>query len=367
MKKMLRVILSGGGTGGHIYPAISIAQELKLRNPDAEILFVGAQDRMEMQMVPNAGFKIEGLWISGFNREFNLKNLLFPFKLIKSLLKSRRIIKRFRPDVVIGTGGFASGPLLQVAAGSNIPTVIQEQNSLPGITNRILSKRVNLICTAYSDMERYFPVEKTVLTGNPIRRDLIEIKDLRDEAISFFRLDPERKTVLVLGGSLGARKINELIAEQIEQFELKNLQLIWQTGSLYYVEYRRFEKKGLIQTYSFLSRMDYAYAAADIIISRAGAGTVSELCVVGKPVVFIPSPNVAEDHQTKNALAISKENAAVVIAEKDLEKEFEKIFYPLLESAEKMESMANNIKVLARPNATSDIVDQVERLINRQQ
>lgn len=363
MKKEFRVILSGGGTGGHIYPAISIAREIKTRYPQVEILFVGAKDRMEMQMVPEAGFEIEGLWISGFQRKFSLKNLLFPLKLSKSLLKSKQILKKFNPDVVIGTGGFASGPLLQMAHVSKIPTLIQEQNSIPGITNKILARKAGKICTAYPGMEAYFPPEKTVLTGNPVRQDLLQLSGKREEAIQFFDLDPEKKTVLVLGGSLGARKINELIENNLKDFIGNELQLIWQTGSLYYVEYRRFNKKGWVSTHSFLSRMDYAFAAADVIISRAGAGTVSELCIVGKPVVFIPSPNVAEDHQTKNALAVSAFDAAVVISEKDLEERFKKIFFPLVASEEKLKSLSDNIKKLAKPEATANIVDEVEKII----
>lgn len=363
MTNQLRVIISGGGTGGHIFPAISIANELKLRYPTCEILFVGAEDRMEMQKVPEAGYKIEGLWISGIQRRLTAKNLLFPVKLVKSLWKARDIIKKFQPDVVIGTGGFASGPLLQMANRENIPTLIQEQNSYPGITNKLLAKGANTICTAYPDMGRFFPSEKIVLTGNPVRQDLLDVSSKREEAQKFFGIDPERKTVLVLGGSLGARKINQLVEDNIKEFEKHNLQVLWQTGSLYYDEYSKYAEKEHIQTFAFLKRMDLAYAAADIIISRAGAGTVSELCIVGKPVVFIPSPNVAEDHQTKNAMALAEKDAAVILSESHLEQGFRSIFFPLVESEEKMKSLSANIKELEKPFATADIVNEVEKLL----
>lgn len=365
MKEELRVILSGGGTGGHIYPAISIANEIKLRYPNAQILFVGAQDRMEMQKIPEAGYQIEGLWISGFQRKLSFKNLLFPVKLMKSMWKSKKILNKFRPDVVIGTGGFASGPLLQMANQNNIPTLIQEQNSLAGVTNKLLAKKANVICTAYPGMDRFFPAEKIVLTGNPVRQDLLEVAQKKEKAASFYNLNPNKKVLLVLGGSLGARKINQLIHKNLVEFERHNLQVIWQTGSLYFNEYRKYDEKGHVQTHAFLDRMDLAYAAADVIISRAGAGTVSELCIVGKPVLFVPSPNVAEDHQTKNALALAQRNAAVVIAEKDLDEKFKDIFFPLIDSGEKLEQLGTNIKEMAKPFATSNIVDEIEKLIGK--
>lgn len=361
--KQLRAIISGGGTGGHIYPAISIADELKHRFPAIEILFVGAQDRMEMQKVPEAGYPIEGLWISGIDRKISWKNLLFPLKLIKSLRKAGKIVKEFKPDVVVGTGGFASGPLLQVANQKNIPTLIQEQNSYPGITNKLLAKRANIICTAYSGMERFFPAEKIALTGNPVRQDLLEVASKKEAAMEFFNLDPAKKVVLVLGGSLGARKINQLIETHFAEFNKSGLQLIWQTGSLYFEEYKRFHGRMEVQTFAFLNRMDFAYAAADIIISRAGAGTVSELCIVGKPVVFIPSPNVAENHQYKNAMALVEKDAAVVIPEERLEQDFKTFFFALINSDKKMEAMAKNIMKLAKPAATADIVDKIEILL----
>lgn len=364
MSENLRVIISGGGTGGHIFPAISIANEIKLRYPTADILFVGAQDRMEMQKVPEAGYKIEGLWISGIHRSLSAKNLLFPVKLVKSLWKARDIIKKFRPQVVIGTGGFASGPLLQMANRENIPTLIQEQNSYPGITNKLLAKGADKICVAYPEMQRFFPAEKIVFTGNPVRQDLLKVDDKREEALEFFRLDRDKKTVLVLGGSLGARKINELIEENLRDFEKNDLQLLWQTGSLYFKDYEQHGLKQNVQIFEFLKRMDLAYAAADIIISRAGAGTVSELSIVGKPVIFIPSPNVAEDHQTKNAMAVAEKDGAVVLSESHLEEGFKSIFFPLVQSEEKMQSLAKNIQKLARPFATANIVDEMEQLLS---
>ncbi|MGB7841934.1 MAG: undecaprenyldiphospho-muramoylpentapeptide beta-N-acetylglucosaminyltransferase [Salinimicrobium sp.] len=364
MRDNLKVIISGGGTGGHIFPAISIANEIMLRYPTADILFVGAQDRMEMQKVPEAGYRIEGLWISGIQRRMTAKNLLFPVKLVKSLWKARDIIKKFQPHVVIGTGGFASGPLLQMANRENIPTLIQEQNSYPGITNKLLAKGADKICVAYPEMERFFASEKIVFTGNPVRQDLLTVSEKREESIEFFGLDRSKKTVLVLGGSLGARKINELIEQHIKEFENNDLQLLWQTGSLYIKDYEKYGLKENVQTFEFLKRMDLAYAAADIIISRAGAGTVSELCIVGKPVVFIPSPNVAEDHQTKNAMAVAEIDGAVVLSESHLEPGFKSIFFPLVKSEEKMQSLAKNIKKLEKPFATANIVDEMEKLLS---
>ena len=293
-----KFILSGGGTGGHIYPAIAIANELKLQFPDAEFLFVGARDKMEMQKVPQAGYEIKGLWIAGLQRKLTLQNLMFPLKLATSLLESRRIIKQFKPNVVIGTGGFASGPLLQAAGSAGIPTVVQEQNSFPGITNKLLSKKANAICVAYENLERFFPKEKIVLTGNPVRQDLIDIDSKRDEAIAFYGLDPNKKTLLVLGGSLGARRINQLIEKELQNILSQDVQIIWQCGKLYFEDYKKYNQQN-VRVVDFIERMDFVYAAADVIISRAGASSVSELCIVGKPVIFIPSPNVAEDHQTK--------------------------------------------------------------------
>lgn len=361
--KPYKFIISGGGTGGHIYPAIAIANELKLRHPNAEILFVGAKDRMEMDKVPQAGYKIKGLWISGLQRSLSLKNLLFPLKLLSSLWASKKIIKSFQPDVAIGTGGYASAPLLKVAANKGVPCLIQEQNSHAGITNKWLSGKVSSICVAYDGMEKFFPPQKLKYTGNPVRQDLISVKEKRKEALSFFNLKESKKTLLVLGGSLGARKINCLIDEHLEFFKYQNVQVIWQCGS-YYEEIYKSKSNDFVQVHAFLNRMDLAYAAADFIISRAGALSVSELCLVGKPVLFIPSPNVAEDHQTKNAMAISKKNAALLIKEKDLEENFKKEMSNLINSEELQIEFSQNIKKLGKPNATKEIVEELEKLLN---
>ncbi|WP_296313656.1 undecaprenyldiphospho-muramoylpentapeptide beta-N-acetylglucosaminyltransferase [Winogradskyella sp. UBA3174] len=358
-----KFILSGGGTGGHIYPAVAIADELKLRYPNAEFLFVGASDRMEMDKVPQAGYKIEGLWISGIQRKLTLRNLAFPFKLIISLLRSRKILKLFKPNVVIGTGGFASGPLLQMATSKRIPSLIQEQNSYPGITNKLLAKKVNTICVAYEGLEKFFPSEKIKITGNPIRKDLLEVKSKHIEGKDEFTLIHSKQTLLVLGGSLGARRINQLIEEHLELFEEQDIQVLWQCGKLYYDQYKQYNKLTNVQVHAFLNTMDLAYAAADVIISRAGAISVSELCIVGKPVIFIPSPNVAEDHQTKNAKAIVDKNAAILIKEKDLESEFKKQFSNLISNKEKQKDLSENIEALALVNATNDIVDEIEKLL----
>jgi len=356
--------LSGGGTGGHIYPAIAIANELKARHPQARFLFVGAKDRMEMQKVPKAGYEIEGLWISGIQRSLTLKNLSFPFKLIHSLSKSKKIIKDFQPDVVIGTGGFASAPLLRVASRRGIPCLIQEQNSYAGIANKWLAKTVNTICVAYAQMERFFPKEKIVLTGNPVRQDITLISEKREEALKHFSLDKNKKTLLVLGGSLGARTINQLVENSIPFFRDCKVQVIWQTGGYYFDMYKRHNETKVVQVHDFLYQMDLAYAAADIVISRAGALSVSELCIVGKPVIFIPSPNVAEDHQNKNAQAVVKENAAVLIEEKDLDILFESEFRILINSDVKQQELSNNIKQLAKPMAAKAIADEVDKLLS---
>ena len=364
MSKDLRIILSGGGTGGHNYPGIAIADEVKRRYPDAKIKFVGAQDKMEMEKVPQAGYEIEGLWISGLQRKLTLKNLMFPFKLLNSISKSRKIIKNFKPNVAIGTGGFASGPLLHVANKKDIPTLLQEQNSFPGITNKILAKRANVICAAYDEVKRFFPQEKVKKTGNPVRQDLLDIDTKRIEAQKFFNLDSDKKTVLVLGGSLGARRVNQLIAQYADRLKEENIQLIWQCGKLYYEDYKSYTE-GTVQVHQFLNKMDLAYAAADVIISRAGAGSVSELCIVGKPVIFIPSPNVAEDHQTKNAMAVTKNDAAITIGENELDEKFEDTFFDLLNNEILQNELGENIKKMALPNATADIVDEIEKLIIR--
>lgn len=360
--KNYRFILSGGGTGGHIYPAIAIANELKLQFPDAEFLFVGAKDKMEMQKVPQAGYEIKGLWIAGLQRKLTLQNMMFPLKLASSLLESKRIIRKFKPNVVIGTGGFASGPLLQAAGSAGIPTVVQEQNSFPGITNKLLSKKANAICVAYENLERFFPKEKIVLTGNPVRQDLIDIESKRDEAIEFYGLDPTKKTLLVLGGSLGARRINQLIEKELQNFLSQDVQIIWQCGKLYFEDYKKYNQPN-VKVVDFIERMDFVYAASDVIISRAGASSVSELCIVGKPVIFIPSPNVAEDHQTKNAQAIVEAKGAILLKESELENEFSIVFEALLKDQGKQKLLSDNIKRLARPDATKQIVEQIKKLL----
>jgi UDP-N-acetylglucosamine--N-acetylmuramyl-(pentapeptide) pyrophosphoryl-undecaprenol N-acetylglucosamine transferase len=289
-------------------------------------------------------------------------NALFPIKLLSSLLKSRQIIKQFQPDVVIGTGGFASGPLLQMANSAGIPTVIQEQNSFPGITNKLLSRKANAICVAYENLERFFPKDKMVLTGNPVRQDLMTIEGKRAEGVAHFNLDPNKNTILVLGGSLGARRVNQLIQKELEFFETQNVQLLWQCGKLYFEEYQKYQSKD-VQVMAFIERMDLVYAAADIVISRAGASSVSELCIVGKPVVFIPSPNVAEDHQTKNAKSIADKNGAILIRESELDATFESTFSDLIGNENKQHELSQNIKSLALPNATKAIVEEIIKLI----
>ncbi len=365
--KKLKIILSGGGTGGHIYPAIAIADELKKRHTAIEFLFVGAQNRMEMKKVPEAGYPIKGLWISGIQRKLSLKNLAFPLKLIDSLRKSKRIVKEFHPDVVIGTGGFASGPLLKAANQQHIPTLLQEQNSYAGITNKWLASGAQKICVAYENMERYFPKEKIVLTGNPVRGDLLDTAAKRDESQTFYNLSATKKTLLVLGGSLGARTINETIATYLDFFISNDIQIIWQCGKLYYERFKHYGEREGVQIHQFLNRMDLAYAAADIVISRAGAISVSELCIVGKPVLFIPSPNVAEDHQTKNANALAQKEAACVIKENDLKAQFKPVMQELLTSETKRMTLSKNIKKLAKPEATAAIVNEIEQLITESQ
>ncbi|GAB1307783.1 undecaprenyldiphospho-muramoylpentapeptide beta-N-acetylglucosaminyltransferase [Urechidicola sp. KH5] len=362
MKPSINILLSGGGTGGHIYPAIAIANELKKRYPNAKILFVGAQDKMEMEKVPQAGYEIKGLWISGIQRSLSAKNLSFPFKLISSIFKARKIIKAFKPSVVIGTGGFASGPTLFVAAQKKIPTLIQEQNSFPGITNKLLSRKVDKICVAYDGLERFFPKNKMIKTGNPVRQDLQDVSEHRKAAIKVFGLHPKKKTLLVLGGSLGARAINKLISEEVDWLLDQGIQIIWQTGKLYYEEYKQFSEKEHIQTHAFLSNMNEAYATADFIISRAGASSISELCLVAKPTVFIPSPNVAEDHQTKNALAVVEHNGAVLLEEQNVSM-FQTVMKGLLEDIKQQRALAKNMKSLALPKATETIVEEIEKLI----
>jgi len=362
--KPYNILISGGGTGGHIYPAIAIANEIKLRYPKANFLFVGAKDKMEMEKVPQAGYKIKGLWISGIQRKLTFSNFVFPFKFISSLWKSSNIIRNFKPDIAIGTGGFASGPTLIMASRKGIPTLIQEQNSFPGITNKLLSKKAQKICVAYDNLERFFSAEKIVKTGNPVRQDLLNIYAKVDEGKTFFKLEKKQKTILILGGSLGARKINQLIEANLDFFKKQEVQIIWQCGKFYFDEYKKYNDLEHVQVFQFINKMDLAYAAADIIISRSGASSVSELCIVGKPVIFIPSPNVAEDHQTKNAKAIADKHGAILLPEKELET-FPIVFETLLKDKGRQEHLSENIHELALPSATTNIVNEIEKVLNK--
>lgn len=367
--KQVKIVISGGGTGGHIFPAIAIADTLKKRFPQAEILFIGAKNRMEMDRVPKAGYSIEGLWISGFKRELSLDNLSFPFKLISSMIKARKILKRFKPDVVIGVGGFASGPTMKTAASLGIPIVIQEQNSYPGVTNKIVSKKASVICVAYENMEQWFPKDKIVLTGNPLRNNIVSLDDKKDEARRYFNLKPDKKTILLVGGSQGALGINRGISAQIASFKEKDCQMIWQTGKHYYDQaVQEVNDNGLqdrIKCTVFIDRMDLAYAAADVVISRAGAMSISELSLLNKAVVFVPLPTAAEDHQTKNAMSLVNANAAIMVENSETEKELLPTVFGLLEDEERQNEMKNNIARFSKPNAAEDIVDQIEKILNR--
>ena len=360
-----KFIISGGGTGGHIFPAICIADELKSRFSDSDILFVGSRDRMEMVKVPAHGYEIKGLWISGLNRKFSLNNLLFPFKLIFSLIQSLIIILKFKPDAVVGTGGFASGPIVFVASLLRVPSLIQEQNSYPGITNRILAGMVKKICVSYTGLDKYFPNSKIKITGNPVRNNIRNHNSKYDEGIQLFNLDINRKTLLIIGGSQGSKEINKHVFSCIEFFNYINIQVIWQCGKMYYNQYKELVSSDNIKIYPFLERIDLAFSVSDYIVSRAGAGSISELSIVGKPVIFIPSPNVAEDHQTKNAQSLVDKQAAILIHEKDLETEFKKMIMELNSSRDLQNKLSKNIKGLAFENATRDIVNEVEKLLNK--
>ena len=359
-----RIILSGGGTGGHIYPAISIANELLIRDKNSEILFVGANNKMEMNIVPKYGFDILGLWISGFNRTNFLKNILVPLKLLISIIQSLIIIKRFKPNIVVGTGGYASGPIMYVANLLNIPTLIQEQNSYPGLTNKLLSKKVNKVCVAYENLEKYFPKNKIVLTGNPVRSNINNFSDLFEKGIKSFDLNADKKIMLVIGGSLGSREINKAIYSIQDYLKFINLQVIWQCGKLYYDEYKQKEISNDVKLYDFLDDIALAYSVSDFIISRAGASSVSELSIVGKPVIFIPSPNVAEDHQLKNAMAVVKYEGALLVEEKNID-DLKKRISELNSSSELRNKLSKNIKNTAYTNATINIVNEIKNLINR--
>jgi len=363
-----RIIISGGGTGGHIFPAIAIANALKEKcNGQVEILFVGAEGRMEMEKVPAAGYKIEGLWISGLQRKLTIKNLSFPFKVISSLLKARKIMKAFKPDAVVGTGGYASGPMLRVASGSGIPTLIQEQNSYPGITNKMLAKRVDRICVAYEGMERFFPKSKIILTGNPVRQDILKLDGKRARAAEFFGLDNEKKTILVIGGSLGARTLNETVQAGLKQLTDAGLQLVWQTGKAFYPEavnaLKPFEGKGLF-AFDFISKMDFAYVMADVVISRAGASSVSELCLVKKASILVPSPNVAEDHQTKNAMALVNHQAALLVKDFEARKILIGEAIQLAGDVAQVKKLETNISKMAYSDSAVVIANEIMSLIH---
>lgn len=364
----LKIIVSGGGTGGHIFPAIAIANAIKSLRPDTEFLFVGAEGKMEMEKVPAAGYRIEGLWISGLQRKLTLSNLAFPFKVMSSLLKAKKILKTFKPDAAIGTGGFASGPMLQVAARAGVVTLVQEQNSYPGITNKLLSKKVDRICVAYSGMERYFPKEKILLTGNPVRQDILNLDGKKERGLEHFGLNGNKKTILVIGGSLGARTINESIVKCLASFAENDIQLIWQTGKGFYETAKqavaKYESKG-IKAFDFIQKMDYVYAIADLVISRAGASSVSELCLVKKPCILIPSPNVAEDHQTKNAMALVTHNAAVIIKDVEAREKLCGQTLELIKDSEKCFKLSENIGKLAFQDSAIVIANEVLSLINK--
>ncbi len=364
-----RIIISGGGTGGHVYPAIAIANALRRIEPGIEILFVGANGRMEMERVPEAGYEIVGLDIQGIDRKSLLNNLVLPFKLVSSLIKSRRIIKEFNADAAVGVGGFASGALLMAANYLGLPTLIQEQNSYAGLTNKSLSRKAEKICVAYDGMDQFFPSEKIVFTGNPIRRDAVATEGKREFALQIFGLQPHKKTILIIGGSLGARQMNGYVLDVMHELgEKEDVQFIWQTGKAYYEDMKMMLKldqliPGNVKVKPYLDRMDLAYAAADLIISRAGAGTISELCVVGKPVLLVPSPNVADDHQTKNAEALVAKNAAVMVSEADARDTMIYLALELLADEEKCAALGTEIKKLARLDADDVIAREVLKLI----
>lgn len=358
-----KIVISGGGTGGHIFPAIAIADELKARYPQAEFLFVGASNRMEMEKVPQHGYPIVGLWISGIQRKLTLDNLMFPFKLLSSLLKARKLLKKFQPHIVIGTGGFASGPTLKAAVKIGIPTLVQEQNSYAGVTNKWVGKEATRISVAYENMQRFFPKDKIRFTGNPVRKGILESKLTSSESKAKFGIAENTTCVLIIGGSLGAKRVNEIVHHFIQKHQDKQLSFIWQTGKFYYENYTSMQAANC-KVMAFIQHMEEAYAAADIIISRAGAGSVSELCLVGKPVIFIPSPNVAEDHQTKNAQALVDKDAAICIKESEASEVFEETLVNLVSDKVLQKKLAMNCKALARPNATKDIVDEIEQIWN---
>ncbi len=370
MNEDLKVIISGGGTGGHIFPAVSIANEIRAKCPKAEILFVGAEGRMEMQRVPAAGYPIKGLPVAGFDRKNLLKNIPVLFKLIKSRAMARQIVKDFQPHVAVGVGGYASGPTLNVCGALGIPTLLQEQNSYAGVTNKLLAKHASRICVAYDGMERFFPADKILFTGNPVRQNLLDESLSKEEAVRAFGLVPGKRTILIVGGSLGARTVNESILGNLPLVrQQSSVQFIWQTGKYYSEEIRaELERRGKpanLVVMDFISDMRQAYAAADLVISRAGAGSISEFCLLGKPVVLVPSPNVAEDHQTKNALALVQKEAALYVPDADARRTLLPLAINTVTDHDKLDSLSRHIRQLAKPNAASDIADEVIRLARR--
>lgn len=370
MKKQLRIIISGGGTGGHIFPAVSIANAIKEQYPDAEILFVGAEGRMEMQRVPAAGYKIIGLPIAGFNRKNLLKNFSVLIKIIRSQLKARKIIKDFQPHAAVGVGGYASGPTLKMAGMMGIPTLIQEQNSYAGVTNKLLAKKADKICVAYEGMERFFDKEKIILTGNPVRQGLLKSIN-KEEAIRSFGLDPQKKTILIVGGSLGARTINNCVMKGLDKIKHSDVQFIWQTGKFYIDEARKTVKQAgelpMLYTTDFISDMATAYSAADLVISRAGAGSISEFCLLQKPVILVPSPNVAEDHQTKNALALVNKEAALYVKDAEAENELLDLAIKTVQQPEVLKKLSNHIAALAFKDSANVIAQEVCKLAEQYQ
>ena len=364
--KKYRFIISGGGTGGHIFPALSIADGLRKRYPDCEILFVGAEGKMEMEKVPAYGYQIVGLPVAGFHRGEIIRNLGFFPKLVQSLWKARSVVRNFKPDCAVGVGGYASGPVLRVATQMGIPAVLQEQNSYAGVTNKILGKRASKICVAYDQMDRFFPAEKIIFTGNPVRSGLEKLPNKPEEAFSFFGLDPDKPVVLVVGGSLGARTLNNSMVAGLDAIRASGVQFIWQCGKYYFTSMQQILEANPtpnIRLNEFISRMDLAYAVANVIISRAGAGTISELCLVGKPVILVPSPNVAEDHQTANAMALVKKEAAILVKDVEATEKLVAATMDLLKDSSLCGKLSANIHLMATPKATENIVDVISKLI----
>jgi len=365
-KNPYRVLIGGGGTGGHVFPAIAIADALKQMDPGMEFLFVGALGRLEMEKVPEAGYAIEGLPVAGFQRRLTVKNVAFFYKLLVSMIRSRRIVRHFNPDVAVGVGGYASGPILKAAGRKQVPVLLQEQNSYAGVTNRLLARSACTICVAYEHMDRYFPAERIVLTGNPVRRNLLELTGDRKKGLEEFNLDDGKKVCLVVGGSLGARTLNQSISEGLDKLDRNDLQVLWQCGKYYQEESEEsVRRSGLknIRVLPFISKMERAYAVADIIISRAGAITISELCLIGKPVILVPSPNVAEDHQTRNAEALVSRNAALMVPDHQARELLVDQMMKLMENIELRKKLSTNIKQLGIPDASERIAAEVKKIL----